>query len=321
MKIGVSQQFKFRLMVSPYLPGLLAMLTLLAAGLDGISWLLWCDRRGYMNESAYQVGVQALEVGLLGWDGGVQHRLAAEGGGVRISPYPGWMVYALLSIVAPLVGLKVFRDVSRWRYWLACLSLWAWLSIWLIAVATWTLEGLGVWSELMCRYSGVIHLGLALSLWNAGRACALVLSATLLAAVWTWRWLRRGGVSAARCLLLLPWLWALHSLVWLKALAVRMEDSGELQSGWHTLHLCAALLTPWLVLVTVGLVLMVPARFRDVIKLARIGLRCQHCGYDLRGTLEAGRVECPECGGAVPVSLQGILKKRVQVDGGARTKG
>lgn len=32
---------------------------------------------------------------------------------------------------------------------------------------------------------------------------------------------------------------------------------------------------------------------------------CMACGYDLRGTLAAGKTECPECGAAVDANVYG----------------
>ena len=53
---------------------------------------------------------------------------------------------------------------------------------------------------------------------------------------------------------------------------------------------------PWIVLFSVLLAAFVFRReerkFRD--KIAR--QICTACGYDLRGSIEAGRTECPECG-------------------------
>ena len=38
---------------------------------------------------------------------------------------------------------------------------------------------------------------------------------------------------------------------------------------------------------------------REKYRRERLFPTCDHCGYDLRGTLAAGRTECPECGAKI----------------------
>lgn len=328
MKTGVSQQRKLMRMVNPRAARWLAVVLL--AGLVGLALTApyqWVQRRNYPSRS-----VLAVEVGLLGWDGGVFSRFAAEGCSVRIAPWRGWITLALTAIIAPLVGVSWFQRAPRWRARLLRFGVWLWLSVWIIGVAAAVLERMHWWAPLMLHpQPRLIHLGYPLCRWRPIPAVVLVFGALLISAWWVRSRLQRQQVSVVRGLLILRslWPWFLPVLV----LSAKLLDHSSRflhllndvvnydwlinpQSGWYTFQIASALLTCWLMIATVGLLLMLPGRLHQWMKLTRLGTRCQHCGYDLRGTLEARRVECPECGGAVPVNLRTVMHARAVTDGG-----
>ena len=41
--------------------------------------------------------------------------------------------------------------------------------------------------------------------------------------------------------------------------------------------------------------------------------RCEHCGYDLRGTVTAGREFCPECGRLIEPHLRELAREAARV--------
>ena len=56
------------------------------------------------------------------------------------------------------------------------------------------------------------------------------------------------------------------------------------------------------------------ARFQRITRVMLQARRCPHCGYDLRGTLAAGRTECPECGATAPPRPAGPIDHQLAVD-------
>jgi len=105
---------------------------------------------------------------------------------------------------------------------------------------------------------------------------------------WLRSYLLGVGVLVGACLL----------AIFLFVLITVSRDSKRLRlTGKSLLFIAQA--APWVIAVTGGAIAILFAteerRFRANIRARR----CTDCQYDLRGSIDAGRGECPECGCAI----------------------
>lgn len=184
--------------------------------------------------------------------------------------------------------------------WQARLPKWWW---WVTAV----LFGLSLMLSLTCWLQGdtdwqIIHLSQAAMLLVAGMfwlcwSCPVLDSSELNP---RWTCTPRQRLHNLRWIVLTP----AFLFLLIGALAMFSEMVNGLMDGyssdWNQEE------TIGLIIFVIGLVMVFWSRwlFQQVKRrLQRATLKrriCYECGYDLRGTMDAGRTSCPECGQSIP---------------------
>ncbi len=251
-------------------------------------------------------------IGFMGWDGG---RNALWDAGVRSVPRlgtsPSLLVGVLLALIAVAIVAVALAHLRRRPPALRAIAWSTPLALLLTAASAAALHWTGLWSPYFVRETALIHYGHRLDAARGVRPWLLLLGCWAVAATGLHliALRRRSGCRrlyrvAAFSLIPTPGL--------LLLLRVGLDMPGGRSrlapafTGAHSSGVLVLLTAFWCAVVLGLLLIWPPPPMRRLlarsVTRATPPSRCRECGYDLRGTLAAGRTTCPECGAPAPAA-------------------
>ncbi len=256
-------------------------------------------------------------IGALGYDSAVQRIFAQQGTTMPALPtHHRPRDIFCLGVLPPLLWLLAYGGLNRWRREVVLVGAWGLLLVAVLGTLAFVLEIFDWWRPVVCYAElRVKHRGRSIAAWRPLGALVAVGVSAGVSALLVYR--RKRHATPMRVVLILQSAWLVYGVAYLLPRTLTYMFNWFLlpprlrspQRGWTTWDLCGGVLGAWLALACAGVLWCGLPRYvyrwlaYAKVRRGRRAGKCMKCGYNLMGSLQAGQIQCPECGWSIPAYL------------------